>query len=98
MKKTDFTIVGMHCASCANKNESALKKLPGVQDASVNFATHSASVTFDPAHVGEHAIHQAVEDQGYKVLSGHDAGHQHHEMTKKELAGTKRSAALAIAL
>ncbi|HTK59603.1 MAG TPA: heavy metal translocating P-type ATPase [Candidatus Baltobacteraceae bacterium] len=98
MKDTSFTIVGMHCASCAAKNESALKKLPGVQDASVNFATHSASVTFDPAHVGEHAIHQAVEDQGYKVLSGHDAGHQHHEMSKKELAGTKRSAALAIAL
>jgi len=98
MKKTDFTIVGMHCASCANKNESALKKLPGVQDASVNYATHSASVTFDPAAVGEHAIHQAVKDQGYKVLSGHDAGHQHHEMSRKEMETAKRSAAAALVL
>ena len=98
MKKTDFTIVGMHCASCANKNESALKKLPGVQEASVNFATHSASVTFDPARVGEHDIHQAVKDQGYKVLSGHDASHQHHEMSRKEMESAKRSATMALVL
>jgi Cu+-exporting ATPase len=98
MKTTDFTIAGMHCASCASKNESALKRLPGVQDAAVNFATHSARVTFDPAHVGEHAIHQAVKDQGYQVMAGHDAGHRHHEMSRKEMASTRRSAFAALAL
>jgi len=98
MKKTDFTIVGMHCASCAARNEAALKGLPGVEDAAVNYATHSASVTYDPDKLQEHALHQAVRDQGYQVLSGHDAGHQHHEMSKKEMASAKRAAAWAIAL
>jgi len=98
MKTIDFTVVGMHCASCAARNEKALKDVPGVKDASVNYATHSASVTFDPSRGQEHAIHQAVKDQGYQVLSGHDAGHQHHEMTRKEMEKAKRSAAWAIAL
>ena len=47
MKKHTFTIAGMHCASCAVRNERSLKKIKGVADADVNFATHSATVEFD---------------------------------------------------
>jgi len=34
-----FPIKGMHCASCANTIEKALKKVNGVINASVNYAT-----------------------------------------------------------
>jgi copper chaperone CopZ len=51
MKTATFNISGMHCASCAARNERTLKKLTGVLDASVNFATHSARVVFDDAVV-----------------------------------------------
>ena len=36
MKKT-FKLVDLDCANCAAKMEEAIKKLPGVTDASVNF-------------------------------------------------------------
>ena len=40
-----LTLDGMTCASCAMRIEKGLKKVPGVQDASVNFATEQATVT-----------------------------------------------------
>jgi Cu+-exporting ATPase len=39
---THFAIGGMHCAACANRNELALQRLPGVVEAAVNFALRSA--------------------------------------------------------
>ena len=39
-----LAIEGMTCASCATRVERALRKVPGVSDASVNLATETASV------------------------------------------------------
>lgn len=39
-----YSIEGMHCASCAVKIEKALGGVPGVVSASVNFATEQARV------------------------------------------------------
>ena len=36
MKKT-FKLIDLDCANCAAKMETAIKKLPGVADASVSF-------------------------------------------------------------
>ena len=44
----EFPVTGMTCASCVNRVEKALKKVPGVLDASVNLATEQASVTYMP--------------------------------------------------
>ena len=38
MKKT-FKMIDLECANCAAKMEAAIKKLPGVNDASVSFLT-----------------------------------------------------------
>ncbi|HYD58701.1 MAG TPA: heavy metal-associated domain-containing protein, partial [Burkholderiales bacterium] len=38
-------IEGMTCASCVNRVEKALKKVPGVASAEVNLATETASVS-----------------------------------------------------
>jgi Cu+-exporting ATPase len=42
----DIGIGGMTCASCSSRVERALKKVPGVQEATVNLATESARITF----------------------------------------------------
>lgn len=47
MKTKTITIGGMRCVSCATLNERALKKIEGVKNASVNFATHKAIVEYD---------------------------------------------------
>ena len=51
MEKTQISIGGMHCASCAASIEKALKKTDGVKEASVNLAAERASVMFDPQFV-----------------------------------------------
>lgn len=67
MKKITFPIAGMHCASCVNRNEKSLQKLPGVASASVNFATNSATVEYDEAVVTESDFYRVIADNGYSV-------------------------------
>lgn len=69
MDKINFKIEGMHCASCAIKIEAQLKKVSGVTEANVNYTLAEASVHFDPAQTSEHALHDVVIQQGYKVPS-----------------------------
>lgn len=61
-------IGGMTCASCSMHNEKALKKVPGVLDATVNLATEQATVTFFPGTATWDDLKQAVVDAGYEVL------------------------------
>src|SRR6185312_17233432 len=62
----DIGIGGMTCASCVMRVEKALKKVPGVQDASVNLATESARIVYLPAEQMEARLRRAVRDAGYE--------------------------------
>jgi Cu+-exporting ATPase len=64
----DLDIQGMTCASCVRRVERALRAVPGVQDATVNFATHQASVTHDASVATYDALAQAVRKAGYDVV------------------------------
>ncbi len=97
MKTTTFTIGGMHCSSCSVRNEQALKKIKGVQDAVVNFATHSATVTYDESIVTEMQLHDAVIKNGYKVLTEEMMKDHEHE-TVEEMISTQKRAVIALAL
>ena len=73
--KTTLPIEGMTCASCATRIERKLNKLEGVQ-ATVNFATETASVDYDPALLGPAELADAVEAAGYKFV---DHAHDHDD-------------------
>ncbi|HPG61170.1 MAG TPA: heavy metal translocating P-type ATPase [Casimicrobium sp.] len=62
----DISIGGMTCASCVMRVERALKKQPGVQAATVNLATESARITFDPSVINDGRLRRAVRDAGYE--------------------------------
>ena len=62
----DIGVGGMTCASCVMRVERALKKVPGVHDASVNLATESARVHYAPAPDMEARMWRAVRDAGYE--------------------------------
>src|SRR5947209_15071447 len=62
-----LALKGMTCASCAMRIEKGLKKVPGVKDASVNFASEQATVTYDPAQTGPEQMMQKVDAVGYKA-------------------------------
>jgi Cu+-exporting ATPase len=65
----DIGIKGMTCASCVGRVERALKKVPGVQDASVNLATESARIVFAPSEQMEALLRRAVRDAGYEPVA-----------------------------
>ena len=65
----ELPITGMTCASCVARNERALRKLDGVEEASVNFATEKATVVFDPAVLSAHDLVDTVEKAGYGVVT-----------------------------
>ena len=64
--RIDLSLEGMTCAACAARIEKALNRVPGTA-ASVNFATESASVTFDPAQSNPSALIAAVARAGYRA-------------------------------
>lgn len=74
----------MHCASCAVNNENALKKVSGVSEAVVNFATQTATVHFDEARATEKEIYDAIVKAGYKVSAALTTGHAHDEHQQRK--------------
>jgi Cu+-exporting ATPase len=61
--RVELPITGMTCASCANRIERKLNKLDGVT-ASVNYATETATVEYEPA-VEVESLVATVESAGY---------------------------------
>jgi Cu+-exporting ATPase len=92
---TTLAVKGMSCAACVGRVENALKAVPGVVTAHVNFATHEASVRFNGVSVG--ALAQAVVDAGYaaKVASG-DANADRVERKAEGLALRNRFIVAAV--
>src|SRR5690242_14018788 len=63
-----LNLEGMTCTSCAMRIEKGLQKVPGVKDASVNFAAEQATVTYDLTQTTVEQICQKVETLGYKAI------------------------------
>ena len=67
-ESTSIEIGGMSCATCASTNEEAIESVPGVIDASVNFAADEATVEYNPVDTDHDAIYDAIEDVGYEPV------------------------------
>ena len=67
MEQNTFKIDGMTCSACANRVERVVKKMDGVEEASVNFATETLLVKFDEAKVAASKIEEIVVKAGYSV-------------------------------
>ncbi|MBS9718362.1 heavy metal translocating P-type ATPase [Pseudohalocynthiibacter aestuariivivens] len=68
IKKTDFQLEGMSCASCVGRVEKALRSIPGVSEANVNLARESASVSYSaPASLSQ--VSQALSAAGYPLVA-----------------------------
>jgi len=69
MQKINISIKGMTCASCAATIEKVIKKLPGVYEANVNFATEKMNVEFDPQVISVSNMESAINKYGYGFTS-----------------------------
>ena len=61
-KTLRLSVSGMRCAGCVESVENALRTVPGVEKATVNFADHSARVEGD---VDVNVLKKMLEDAGY---------------------------------
>lgn len=66
-RRIDLQVTGMSCANCAATVEGSLRKLEGVTEANVNFATERASVVFDAARIGAGDLVRRIGEAGYGV-------------------------------
>ena len=69
MKTKSLRIEGMTCASCAKAVERATRKLEGVAETSVNYATEKLNISFDETKISVDDIQVAVEKAGYKAIT-----------------------------
>ena len=60
-----LSIRGMVCGACALMIEQSVRMVPGVVKASVDFATHTAYIAFDPKQVTRGELQRAIERAGY---------------------------------
>ena len=64
----DLGVTGMTCTSCSSRVERKLNKVDGVE-ATVNFATEEASVSYDPTTTSVEDLIKVVENAGYGAFS-----------------------------
>lgn len=87
-KKVSFPVSGMHCASCASNIQRILKRVPGVLEAHVNYASEQASVETSDS-VTNDQLKDAVSSLGYTAHFEEDANTVVETEKKKELLALK---------
>jgi heavy metal translocating P-type ATPase len=71
-RHAELAVEGMHCASCAARVERELSRQEGVTRARVNYATHAATLDYDPDAVALDDLRARVARLGYALAP--DAG------------------------
>ncbi|KFG69960.1 heavy metal translocating P-type ATPase [Microvirga sp. BSC39] len=97
----ELKIDGMTCASCVGRVEKALKRVPGVLEASVNLATERASIRYLGGADMVGRLIGAVEHTGYEAEAlRQDSDHTDRERIarEEEISGLQRSLAVAAIL
>ena len=63
--KSEYTVTGMHCASCVMNVEEAVHDLPGVSDVIASFKSGTVVVDHDDTTADE-TIRAAITEAGYQ--------------------------------
>ncbi len=101
LQSITLSVEGMTCASCVGRVEKALKKVQGVQQATVNLATERASIVADSS-VNSRNLIQAISKAGFDakvIASDQTASHTDHlEKKALEQQQLKRDLMIAVVL
>jgi len=89
-KKVDLPIKGMSCASCAQTIEKALKKIEGVREAHVNFASEKAALSYDPGRVTPKKIREVIEQTGYQVMGREEVKEEGVDKEERKMLEARR--------
>jgi Cu2+-exporting ATPase len=95
-----FPVTGMSCASCAANIQTRLSRQNGILSASVNLATESVSVKFDPQVIKPHDLKDAVASIGYDLIidESEDAREELENLQLKRYRSMKRRTVWSVIL
>lgn len=98
--KNTYPVLGMSCASCAARVDKTLNGLPGVYQATVNYATAVAQVEYNPKICSDATLQSAVQDAGYDLLvdAGEDVADKAEEIRLTRYRKIKRRTVAALLL
>lgn len=98
--KNTYPVLGMSCASCAARVDKTLNGLPGVYQATVNYATAVAQVEYNPEVCSDATLQSAVQDAGYDLLvdTGEDVADKAEEIRLTRYRKIKRRTVAALLL
>lgn len=98
--KNTYPVLGMSCASCAARVDKTLNGLPGVYQATVNYATAVAQVEYNPEVCSDATLQSAVQDAGYDLLvdTGEDVADKAEEIRLTRYRKIKRRIVAALLL
>jgi mercuric ion binding protein len=65
MQNAVMNLQKIHCYGCMITVQKALQKVPGVEEAKVDFEQKIATVRFDPTKTNPQALMQATADAGF---------------------------------
>lgn len=68
MEVKTFKVYGMTCSACASRVERVIRKLEGVKDASVNFATEKLTVTVEKNKISYEKLKTTIDKAGYRLV------------------------------
>lgn len=67
MEKKTIAVIGMGCAACAANVERRLNQLDGIHLATVNYASRTALVEFDPKSISPQQMKEEIVKIGYDL-------------------------------
>lgn len=68
MEVKTFKVYGMTCSACASRVERVTRKLEGVKDANVNFATEKLTVTVEKNKISYEKLKTTIDKAGYRLV------------------------------
>ena len=94
MEKQVIPVMEMSCAVCAATVEKTVREMPGVAEATVNFAANTLQVVYDPRKISLKDMQAAVQAAGYDLVisdnaeaDAADAEHRHYVDMKRRTLG-----------
>ncbi len=96
-REATVRIGGMSCASCVRTVERALGGLEGVLEVSVNLASESATVVYDPSVTDVDEIGMKIDETGYRFLgiAGEESVDVEREARERYLRNMRRKLLVA---
>ena len=70
IKNSIMPVTGISCSNCALTIESNIRKLQGIKEANVDFASENLTVAFDTSVLSENQIISSVRRIGYGIATG----------------------------